>query len=152
MTKSPTALDVNRRGFLGMLFGTVAAVAAAPVMAKLADSKWGDMLRRLRGIVSANPVTRARNLVQPGDLADAFAQVERHDLRVRHVYMHPDTYAQARHDYARGRPHDAFDEDGEDPKLWGAEVHLTDEVSRKQVYVTSTVDDPRGVVEIRVVS
>lgn len=139
-----TALDVNRRGFLGMLFGAVVATAVAPIVAKVSESKWGDLLRRLRGM-SVNRVTMAHGRIQVMDLADAFAQVERHDLRVQHVYLHPDTYDQLREESilfysTKGEPHN----------LWGAKVHVTEDVGHGEAYVMDTPDDPRGVAEVQV--
>lgn len=149
MTKSPTALDVNRRGFLGLLFGAAAAVVVAPLVervAAVAESRGGALLRKLRGLEPTNSVVTTVAL-RPADLADAFAQVERWDLPVRQVYVHPDVYEDL---LAYGR--DLVDEEGAGPKLWGATIHVTDDVSRKEAFVLNSPDDPRGVAEIRVLS
>lgn len=138
-----TALDVNRRGFLGLLFGAVVATAVAPIVAKVSESKWGALLRRLRGM-SVNRVTVARDRIRAGDLADAFAQVERWDLRVQHVYLHPDTYDQLRDES------DLFYDTGEGPSIWGATVNVTEDVERGEAYVMDSPDIPEGVARVQV--
>lgn len=144
------SLDVNRRSFFGLLIGAAAASVVVPVVERVARSQWGDVLRQLRGAASPNPVTHALVMVDAIAIADAYSQVERWDLTVRQVWMHPVTYARFRRSYATGRMSDLFYEEDGVPRLWGATVHVTDEVGRKEVFVASSLDDPRGIAAIRV--
>jgi hypothetical protein len=145
MTKSPTALDVNRRGFLGMLFGAAVAVVAAPIVAQATVSRWGSLFQKLRGLVSKNKDVLTRGPLRPADLAEAFAQIERWDLPVSTVYMHPDDYADM---LECGE--NLFYENGDAVGVWGAEVHVTEEAEKHEVLLLSEgyADDPRKVAKV----
>lgn len=146
MTRSPTALDIPRRGFLGMLLGAAAAVVAAPLIETVdTGSLWGSAVRTLRKVApkSRNPVTLAVNRIEPATMADAFAQVERWNLPVQKVYIHPDTYKQLEA---------LMDGRGEEPTLWGAVVQATTDVERGEAFVVNSMSDPRGVANIQVLS
>lgn len=140
-----TSLDTNRRGFLWMMLGAAAAAVAVPLVERMAASPWSGLLHRIRGITSRNSITKVVGPLGQASVADAFSQVERWDLRVRRVFVHSSDY----HDLLASE-RDVVDERGPTPHLWGAEVLVSDEFPRGQVFVVDDPSDDRGVAEIRV--
>ena len=125
-----------------MLFGAAAVAVAAPILKRV--PRLYDWLAGLR---SENHVTVAQRM-EPSALANAFAQVERWDLPVKHVYMHPDDFENLLE--AQGSRYPITDEVDGETRVWGATVHTTPEVERHRAWVMYSREDPRGVAEIHV--
>jgi hypothetical protein len=89
--------------------------------------------------MSTAPISyTCRSTFDTAGLADAFAEIEKHDERVSSVTMHPDSL----HSFYDKEAREIFDIDGDDYRVWGPAVIFDEDVAADHVLVVGGDDKP----------
>jgi TAT (twin-arginine translocation) pathway signal sequence len=123
---------MNRRDFLKAATGVV-ALAVVPIIP--ARDSVRDFLSVVRGYRPNGVVRPWRSVIKAEDLADAFTFVERYDLPVSAVLVHPDDWY-GRHESVDSSVTHVVDIEGRQVgKLWGSKVFAHESVPVGTLYV-----------------